>query len=49
MAVDTDLRTDITTLGLTYVAGIQPTYDGLGARAWAPRPPKWWAEGDRRS
>jgi SRSO17 transposase len=39
---DTDLRTDITKLGLTYVAGIQPQTTVWPAGT-APLPPKTWA------
>jgi SRSO17 transposase len=39
---DTDLRTDITKLGLTYVAGIQPNTT-VWAAGTAPLPPKNWS------
>jgi SRSO17 transposase len=38
---DTDLRTSITTLGLNYVAGIQPQ-TSVWAPGAGPRPPKDW-------
>jgi SRSO17 transposase len=43
---DTDLRTDITKLGLTYVAGIQPQTTVWPAGT-APLPPKTWASRGR--
>ena len=39
---DTGLRTSVTELGLRYVAGIQPTRDGL-APGTGPLPPKAWS------
>jgi SRSO17 transposase len=39
--VDTDLRTSITGLGLSYVAGIQ-SHTTVWARGTGPRPPKKW-------
>ena len=39
---DTDLRTNITALGLSYVAGIQPQ-TSVWAPGTGPRPPKAWS------
>src|SRR5262249_25377749 len=39
---DTDLRTSITALGLSYVAGIQPQ-TSVWAPGTGPRPPKGWS------
>ena len=39
--VDTDLRTSITALGLSYVAGIQ-SHTTVWAPGTGPRPPKKW-------
>ena len=44
---DTELRTGITTLGLTYVAGIQPNTT-VWAPGTAPLPPKTWSGRGRR-
>ena len=48
--VDTDLRTSITALGLSYVAGIQ-SHMTVWAPGTGPRPPKKWSGrwGDHRS
>jgi SRSO17 transposase len=40
--VDTDLRTSITALGLSYVAGIQ-SHTTVWAPSTGPRPPKKWS------
>jgi len=40
--VDTDLRTSITALGLSYVAGIQ-SHATVWAPGTRPRPPKKWS------
>jgi SRSO17 transposase len=40
--VDTDLRTSITALGLSYVAGIQ-SHTTVWAAGTGPRPPKKWS------
>src|SRR5262249_20773949 len=40
--VDTDLRTSITALGLSYVAGIQ-SHTTVWAPGTGPRPPKKWS------
>jgi SRSO17 transposase len=40
--VDTDLRTSITALGLSYVAGIQ-SHTTAWAPGTGPRPPKKWS------
>src|SRR6476620_7718882 len=40
--VDTDLRTRITGLGLSYVAGIQ-SHTTVWAPGTGPRPPKQWS------
>ena len=40
--VDTDLRTSITGLGLSYVAGIQ-SHTTVWAPGTGPRPPKKWS------
>jgi SRSO17 transposase len=39
---DTDLRTNITALGLSYVAGIQPQ-TSVWAPGTGPQPPKTWS------
>ena len=44
---DTDLRTNITALGLSYVAGIMPQTSVWGPGA-GPRPPKKWSGHGRR-
>ena len=47
--VDTNLRTKITALGLSYVAGIQ-SHTTIWAPGTGPRPPKKWSVmGDHRS
>src|SRR5258707_12244702 len=45
--VDTDLRMNISTLGLSYVAGIQ-SHTTVWAPGTGPRPPKKWLGRGRR-